>query len=169
MNGFKLYSCKRTTFCKQVECYQCDEAFPNTQPEGTENNTAEWLLSKLLFTLRAGEWFSFAIASILRSKCGTCVINVTRFANIHNLKEQEITQLYGFYRNFCSHLLQVNGLIRTLILKHTLFCMRQEGYQCDQVSLNTHTEGIGNSAVEWPLPELLFTLRAGEWFSFALL
>ena len=128
MNGFKLYSCKRTTFCKQVECYQCDEAFPNTQPEGTENNTAEWLLSKLLFTLRAGEWFSFAIASILRSKCGTCVINVTRFANIHNLKEQEITQMYSFYRNACSHLEQVKGF-HLYSCKHTTFCMRDKCYQ----------------------------------------
>ena len=56
--------------------------------------------------------------------------------------------------------------IRTLVLKHTIFCMRQEDNQCDQGFL---TEGIGNNAVEWLLPELLFTLRTGEWFSFALL
>ena len=97
------------------ECYQCDKVCPYTQPEGTGNNSDVWLLSELLFTLIAGEWF-------------------------HS---------YPY--------------------THSLFCMRQEGYQCDQVSLNTHTEGIGNNAVEWILPELLFTLRAGEWFSFALL
>ena len=57
-------------------------------------------------------------------------------------------------------------LIRTLVLKHTIFCMQQEDNKYDQVFL---TEGIGNSAVEWLLPELLFTLRTGEWFSFALL
>ena len=61
----------------RVECYQCDEAFPNTQPEGTGYNPAEWLLSKLQFTLKACEWFSFVIASILH-KCGTSVINLTR-------------------------------------------------------------------------------------------
>ena len=43
------------------ECYQCDEVFSNTQPEGTGYNSVEWLLPKLLFTLRAGKRFSFLL------------------------------------------------------------------------------------------------------------
>ena len=57
VNGFHLYSCKHTTFCMWVKCYQCDKILPNTQPEGTGNNPAVWLLSELLFTHRVGEWF----------------------------------------------------------------------------------------------------------------
>ena len=47
------------TFGMRDECYQWDAVFPNTQPEGTGNYSVEWLLTELLFTLRAGEWFSF--------------------------------------------------------------------------------------------------------------
>ena len=56
-----LYSCKHTTFCMQDKCYQCDKISPNTQPKGIGNNSVEWLLSELLFTLGAGEWFSFVL------------------------------------------------------------------------------------------------------------
>ena len=49
------------TFGMRDECYQCDYVFPNTQPEGTGNNSDEWLLSDLLFTLRAGELFLFIL------------------------------------------------------------------------------------------------------------
>ena len=112
--------------------------------------------------------FICTLVSTLHSVCGSSVINVTRFYQIHNLKEQEITQLYGFYRNFCSHLEQVNGF-HLYCCKHSTFCMRDKCYQCDKISPNTQPKGIGNNSVEWLLSELLFTLGAGEWFSFVLL
>ena len=88
--------------------------------------------------------------STLHYVCGTSVINVTRFAHIHNLKEQEITQMYGFYRNFCSHLEQVN-CFHSYSCKHT-FGMVDECYQWDEVFPNTQPEGTGNNSVEWLLP-----------------
>ena len=90
-------------------------------------------------------------------------MKVTRFAHIHNLKEQETSQLNGFYPNFYSHLEQVNGF-HLYTCKHTTLCMRDECYQCDKVCPYTQPEGTGNNSFEWLLPELLFTLRAGEWF-----
>ena len=80
---------KHTIFCMQQEGYQCDQVFPNTQTEGIGNNTVEWFLPELLFTLRAGEWCSFALLSV----CKRSVINVTRFSQIYNLNEQEIKKI----------------------------------------------------------------------------
>ena len=45
----------------QDKCYQCDKILPSTQSEGIGNNSVEWLLSEPLFTLGAGEWFSFGL------------------------------------------------------------------------------------------------------------
>ena len=84
------------------------------------------------------------------SVCRTSVINVTRFYQVHNLKEQEITHLNGFYQNFCPNFEQVNGFL-LYSCKHTTFCMRDKCYECDKVSPNTQPEGIGNNTVEWLL------------------
>ena len=86
-----------------------------------------------------------------------------RFFQIHNLKGQEITQLNGFYLNFCLHFEQMNGF-HSCSCKHTTFGMRDECYESDKVFANTHFGGTGNTLVEWLLSELLFTLRADEWF-----
>ena len=65
--------------------------------------------------------FIHTLVSTLHSVCERSVINVTRFFRIHILKEEEITQLNGFYPNFCSHLKQVNGFHFTLV--STLHCV----------------------------------------------
>ena len=98
---------------------------------------------KRLSTLcRVGEWFSFVLTSTLHSKCGMSVINVTRFSQIHNLKGQEITQLNGFYQNFCSHLEQESGFHSYYSCKHTLFGMQDK---CNESDTNTQPEGTGNT------------------------
>ena len=53
--------------------------------------------------------FIHTLVSTIHFVCERSVINVMRFSQIHILKEQEMTQLNGFYPNFCSHLKQVNG------------------------------------------------------------
>ena len=70
-NGFHLYSCKLTTFCMQDVCYQFDKVCPSTQPEWMANNSDGQLLLGLLFTLVAGECFSFILLylSTLYSVC----------------------------------------------------------------------------------------------------
>ena len=53
-------------------CYQCDKVCPSTQPEWMANNSDGQLLLGLLFTLVAGECFSFILLylSTLYSVCG---------------------------------------------------------------------------------------------------
>ena len=123
---------------------------------------------QLFFTVRAGGWFSFILASTLHSKCGMSVINVTRFSQIHNLKGQEITQLNGFYLNFCLHLEQANGF-HLYSCKLTTFCMQDVCYQFDKVCPSTQPEWMANNSDGQLLLGRLFTLVAGECFSFILL
>ena len=112
--------------------------------------------------------FICTLVSSLHSVCRTCVINLTRFALLHNLNEWQITQMDSFYQDVCSHLQQVNAF-HSYSCKHTTFCMRDKCYQCDKISPNTQPEGVGNNSVVLLLSELLFTLGAGECFSFVLL
>ena len=56
---------------------------------------------------------------------------MTRFSQIHNLTGQEITQLNGFYQNFCSHLEQESGFHSYYSCKHTLFGMQDK---CNKVT-----------------------------------
>ena len=58
------------------------------------------------------------------------------------MKGQEITQLNGFYQNFCSHLEQENGFHSYYSCKHTLFGMQDK---CNESDKNTQPEGTGNT------------------------
>ena len=53
--------------------------------------------------------------------CEMSVMKVTRFSQIHNLKEQVIPKLNGLYLNCCPHLEQVNGLSFVLLYLSTLY------------------------------------------------